>query len=62
MKKTEWEELDFKPTTDGYWASANDIKNRIAERQSQKRKNAFILWLIVILSILFLLTIVWFMI
>ena len=37
MKKTEWEELDFSPTKDGYWATANDIKNRIAERQLQKR-------------------------
>jgi|TARA_R110002020_G_scaffold3005_4_gene13877 hypothetical protein len=62
MKKTEWEELDFSPTKDGYWATANDIKNRIAERQLQKRKNTFILWLVVVLSLLFLFMIVWFMI
>ena len=32
-KKEKWEELDFNPIRDGYWATAERIKQRIAERQ-----------------------------
>ncbi len=62
MKKEEWEELDFNPTRDGYWATTERIKQRIAEKQSTKRKQALILWCFVILSLLILLFVLWLMI
>ena len=62
MKKEEWDELDFNPTRDGYWATRDRIKKRIAEKQSTKRKQALILWCFVILSLLILLFVLWLMI
>ena len=61
-KKEKWEELDFNPIRDGYWATAERIKQRIAERQSAKRKQAVILWCVAILSLLILLFVLWLMI
>ena len=61
-KKEKWEELDFNPIRDGYWPTAEHIKQRIAERQSTKRRQALILWCVVILSLLILLFVLWLMI
>ena len=60
--KHNWDSLGFDPMKDGYWATAERIKQRIAERQSAKRKQALILWCVAILSLLILLFVLWLMI
>ena len=60
-KKIKWEELDFNPAKDGYWATAENIKKRIEERQKQRTKNILVIWGTIIFSIFFLILIVWFM-
>lgn len=42
-KKIEWDELGFDPKKDGYWATAERIKERIAEKAKDRRRTTLAL-------------------
>ena len=46
MTKYAWEELDFNPQRDGYWATSEKIKERIREKERQARKASLITLLV----------------
>ncbi len=57
MKKNEWEDLGFDPIKDGYWATPEKIKQRIIEKEKQRRKpNAIIFSVIIACAAIILLT------
>jgi hypothetical protein len=34
----DWNDLGFDPTKDGYWATAQEIKDRMKDREDEARK------------------------
>jgi len=62
MSKKEWDELDFNLSRDGRWATAEEIKQRIIEKEKERTRNVMTVWGIVLLSGLLMALVVWLMI
>ena len=57
-REYEWDELGFNPIEDGYWASASEIKQRIKEKDQDKRRDSLVIFGVVAggMALLILLT------
>ncbi len=59
MDMKEWNDLGFDPMKDGYWPTAQHIKDRLEEKDRMRRKARLITLGIVFTSMAFLLTLIW---
>ena len=57
--KHSWDSLGFDPVKDGYWATAQRIKQRIEEKERESRKAKIITLAIILGGLVFLTTIGW---
>jgi len=61
MKKHKWEELGFDPIKDGYWPTAERIKQRILEKEKQRRKSNAIIFSVIVACVMVMLLTLWIM-
>jgi len=57
--KRSWDSLGFDPMKDGYWATAQRIKQRIEEKERESRKAKMITLAIIVGGLVFLTTLGW---
>jgi predicted nucleic acid-binding Zn ribbon protein len=61
MTNHKWEELGFDPIKDGYWATPERIKQRILEKERQRRKSNTIIFSVIMACAIVMLLTLWIM-